>query len=84
MPVPHWYCLLLAVEPARQRRGIGGALLRSIQARAAAAGVAFYLETDVPENVPYYEGHGFRVVESWRMPALGDAPVWALRWDPRG
>ncbi|MDQ3870061.1 MAG: GNAT family N-acetyltransferase [Chloroflexota bacterium] len=82
MPTPHWYCLLLAVEPAQQRQGIGGALLRYVQARAAAARVPFYLETDVPENVGYYEGHGFSVVESWPVPALGGARTWGLRWEP--
>jgi GNAT superfamily N-acetyltransferase len=84
MPTPHWYCLLLAVEPARQRQGLGRAMLDAVKTRAATAGVPFYLETDVPQNVPYYEGHGFRVVESSRTPALGDAPWWALRWDPQG
>ena len=84
MPRPHWYCLLLAVEPAQQRQGIGGALVRFIQAQAAMANVPFYLETDVPDNVGYYEGHGFSIVESWPVPALGGAPTWGLRWDPAG
>jgi GNAT superfamily N-acetyltransferase len=84
MPTPHWYCLLLAVEPGRQRQGLGGAMLDHIKGRATAAGVPFYLETDVPQNVSYYERHGFRVVERQTTPALDDAPWWALRWDPRG
>ncbi len=84
MPGPHWYCLLLAVEPALQRQGIGGALVRFIQARAQAAGVPFYLETDVPGNVGYYERHGFAIAESWPVPALGGARTWGLRWDPPG
>lgn len=82
MPMPHWYLLILAVEPARQRQGIGGAMLRHIQSLAAAAGVPFYLETDVPGNVGYYEGHGFRVVEQWPVPAMDGAPTWGMCWDP--
>jgi GNAT superfamily N-acetyltransferase len=84
MPMPHWYCPILAVEPARQRQGVGSAMLGHIKARATAAGMPIYLETVVPGTVDYYEGHGFRVVESHTTPELGNAPWWALRWDSPG
>jgi ribosomal protein S18 acetylase RimI-like enzyme len=81
MPTPHWYCLVLAVEPTRQRQGLGTAMLDHLKTQATGAGVPVYLETDVPQNVPYYEGQGFRVVERHTTPELGDAPWWGLRWD---
>jgi len=63
MPSPHWYLALLGVAPARQRQGIGGALLRPVLERADQAGLPCYLETFVFDNVPFYQRHGFRVVQ---------------------
>jgi len=83
MPGPHWYCLVFAVEPARQRQGIGGRLMRAIATRADAAGVPVYLETDVEANVEYYARHGFAVAATWAVASLNDAPCWALRRDPQ-
>jgi ribosomal protein S18 acetylase RimI-like enzyme len=38
VPGPHWYLLLLGVDPARQRKGLGTALVRAGLARAAGCG----------------------------------------------
>jgi len=71
----HWYLAILGVEPARQGRGLGRALLERFLAAVDAAGEAAYLETDRAENVPFYTGAGFRVRE--RVCVLG-VPVWLL------
>jgi len=70
---PHWYLYAIGVDPAHQRQGAGGALLRSRLTRVDADGAAAYLESSKTENIPVYEHFGFRVVE---IPALpGGVPV---------
>lgn len=44
-PGRHWYLLVLGVEPASQERGIGGALLEPVLARADAGETPCYQET---------------------------------------
>jgi GNAT superfamily N-acetyltransferase len=66
---PHWHVGPVAVEPDRQGRGIGGALLE--ECCRTTAGTLAYLETDKPVNVAFYERHGFVV--------RGEAPVVGVR-----
>ena len=77
-PQPHWYLWAIGVDPPSQRRGIGSLLIEPILARADADGVACYLETDAPDNLTFYQKHGFRVVDEARVPKL-DVLVWAMR-----
>ena len=56
--------LLLAVDPARRRAGLGGALLRAVEADCAARGVR-KLHLEVRSNNPalrLYTGRGFTQV----------------------
>lgn len=59
---PHWYLPLIGVDPARQGRGVGSALMRHALKRADAAAVPAYLESSNPRNVPFYQRHGFEVL----------------------
>jgi ribosomal protein S18 acetylase RimI-like enzyme len=56
---PHWYLPLIGVDPARQNRGLGSALLRHALALCDKAGLPAYLESSNPANIPLYERHGF-------------------------
>jgi ribosomal protein S18 acetylase RimI-like enzyme len=67
----------LGVEPDRQRQGVGGALLEAACARCAASGGLCALETEVPENVRFYEGHGFRVIRTETIEPIG-VRAWIL------
>ena len=78
---PHWYLSVLGTDPEHQKSGIGSALLRSVLARCDAEGAAAYLEASRPENVPYYERHGFEVVGEFRLPK--GPPVWRMSYAPR-
>ena len=79
-PGRHYYLLLLGVAPSHQRGGIGAALLREGLRRADAEHVASYLETMGETNIPYYERHGFRVVEEMHP---GEGPdTWAMVREP--
>ena len=73
---PHFYVSVLTVDPPHQRIGLGGRALRELLLKCDAVKVAAHLETARPENVSYYEGFGFRVVEQM---TLGDCPpLWIM------
>ena len=59
---PHWYLSMIGVDPARQGQGLGSAVLKAGLARCDADGVAAYLESSNPKNIPLYERHGFEVM----------------------
>jgi ribosomal protein S18 acetylase RimI-like enzyme len=64
---PHWYLPMIGVEPARQGKGLGAALLRAALLRVDAEGLSAYLESTNPRNVPLYERHGFEVIGEIRV-----------------
>lgn len=79
---PHWYLSILGADPARQKSGVGSALLRPVLRRCDREGRAAYLEASRIENVPYYERFGFEVVAPLAMPA-GGPTVYRMKRAPR-
>lgn len=79
---PHWYAMVLGVEPAMQGLGLGSGLLEAILPRADAAGAPCYLETCNPRNVGFYRRHGFRVLREGREPKSG-LDYWTFLREPR-
>lgn len=77
----HWYLSVLGTDPSHQGRGVGSALMAPTLARCDAEGVLAYLESSRPENVPFYERHGFVVTEEIPMPEGPSA--WGMRREPR-
>ncbi len=62
-------------SPALQRQGIATRLLRPMLARADAAGLPCYLETENAANIGVYQRHGFHVVGE---DAVSSGPhIWA-------
>lgn len=70
--VPHWYLPLIGVDPARQGRGTGDALMRHATARCDRDGVPAYLESSNPRNIPLYQRHGFEILGTIQV---GSSPV---------
>ena len=70
-PQKHWYLFVLGVEPSSQGRGIGGALMKPVLARADADGIPCYLETQYGRNSSFYGKYGFEVVEEGVVPNGG-------------
>ena len=68
---PHWYLPLIGVDPARQGRGLGSALLKHTLRLCDAQGLPAHLESSNPRNTPLYQRHGFEVVGEIRP---GDFP----------
>jgi GNAT superfamily N-acetyltransferase len=65
---PHWYLAILGTDPPWQGRGLASAVLAPVLARCDAEGTSAYLETATPENVPFYEHHGFVVTGEVTLP----------------
>jgi ribosomal protein S18 acetylase RimI-like enzyme len=80
-PLPHWYLAVLGTDPRFQGSGVGSALLAPILERCDADRIPAYLESSKQENVPFYERHGFRVLDEL---VFRDGPtVWRMQRDPR-
>ena len=73
----HWYLMLLAVDPAVQRRGAGGMLVEHGLGFANSEGVGAYLETQKEENLAYYRRFGFELSETLR-PLVGGPPYYTM------
>ena len=67
----HWYLEAMGVDPAHQRRGLGGQLIEPALEIADRDQVECYLETARPENVDYYARYGF-VVENRSLQVVPD------------
>lgn len=79
---PHWYLMLLGVDPPRQGQGLGGVLMSDVLRRADSAGQDAYLETQKARNVPFYRKHGFDVVENFRCHGGRGPETWTMRRRP--
>jgi ribosomal protein S18 acetylase RimI-like enzyme len=75
---PHWYLAIIGVDPSQKGRGVGAALLRSRLARCDKEGMAAYLESSNPQNVPLYEHFGFQVTGELDLPK--GAPTVTTMW----
>lgn len=69
---PHWYLPLIGTDPMRQGQGIGSALMQHALVRCDRDGVAAYLESSNPLNIPLYRRHGFDILGTIQ---IGSSPV---------
>jgi ribosomal protein S18 acetylase RimI-like enzyme len=79
MTDPHWHLVMLGVEPARQRLGLGAALVHHGLARADADRLPSFVQTEDARNAAFYGKLGFETVEyvSPQDEPLG-VPVWLM------
>ena len=77
VPEPHWYLMILGVDPPHQGQHVGSTLIQSTLARADADARRCYLETVKPRNVPFYRKHGFEVLEEADLEG-GGPHVWMM------
>ena len=59
---PHWYLPLIGVDPARQGRGYGDALMTHALQRCDRERALAYLESTNPRNITLYQRHGFKAL----------------------
>ncbi len=82
MPGDHWYLMIIGVDPPRQGQGVGSALMAPVLAKADESRLPCYLETDKPEDVVFYQKHGFEVVE--KLSLKDSPPFWTMARAHRG
>ncbi len=76
LPEPHWHVGPVGVEPGFQGMGLGRAAMRHLCEEFDQHHRLAWLETDKPENVRFYIGLGFEVVEE--VPMLSSR-FWFMR-----
>ena len=78
---PHMYLALLGVDPSAQGKGIGKQLLQPRLDHCDENGFPVYLETQKPENLPFYERFGFKVRDTV---SFDKSPtIWSMWRNPR-
>lgn len=77
VPSPHWYLLVLGIDPVFQGEGLGGGLVLPMLARADVTRHSIYLETTNPRNLPFYQKHGFEPRFHERL-GPGGPTVWYM------
>lgn len=58
----HWYLPQIGVDPTAQGKGLGAELMRFALARCDQEEALAYLEASKPQNIPFYQRHGFGVI----------------------
>jgi ribosomal protein S18 acetylase RimI-like enzyme len=81
-PEPHWYLMVVGVDPEFQGHGLGSALVREGLALADRASQPCYLETSAPRNLALYQRLGFVVLEEATL-GKGGPKAWAMRREPQ-
>src|SRR5262249_28789734 len=79
---PHWYLMLLGVEPSDRGQFIGGALIDPVLSRADSDALPCYLETFNSANLPFYKKRGFRIIGGGKIPR-GGPDFWAMMRAPQ-
>jgi ribosomal protein S18 acetylase RimI-like enzyme len=79
----HYYLAFVGVEPDRQGRGIGTALMRPVLERCDRQGLPAYLEATTRRNLACYQRQGFEVSEEFSFPK-GGPPSWRMWRESRG
>jgi ribosomal protein S18 acetylase RimI-like enzyme len=59
---PHWYLPLMGVDPSKQGKGLGSALLQYMLIQLDREKNIAYLESSNPRNISLYKRHGFELL----------------------
>lgn len=76
---PHYYLFVIGVDPKRQGKGVGRALLEHLAKQADHAHVPCYLETDKRENVKLYRKHGYEVENEDVLKMAVPLRMWTMK-----
>jgi ribosomal protein S18 acetylase RimI-like enzyme len=78
---PHYYLEYLGVEPDKQGKAVGSALMQTLARLSDEAQVGCYLENANPRNVVFYQRFGFQVMQSKEIINI---PSWFMWRPPQG
>jgi ribosomal protein S18 acetylase RimI-like enzyme len=79
-PEPHWYTMVIGVDPAFWGSGYGKALMQTVINKAQKRKTNIYLETAAPDNIPFYTGLGFKIIRELTDP-VSKLPLWTFKKD---
>lgn len=79
---PHYYLFLIGALPENKGQGVGSALMAHVLRKCDEENMPAYLENSKRENLAFYQGHGFEVVDEIRF-ASSAPPVWLMWRVPR-
>lgn len=72
----HWYLAVLGTDPNAQRTGLASAVLKPVLDRCDRERLPAYLESSKASNIPFYNKHGFEVVDELVIP--GGPSLWPM------
>lgn len=79
---PHYYLFAIGVLPEAKGKGLGTGLISQVLRTCDEERMPAYLENSKEENLPFYQGHGFKVVEEVQI-SNSSPPLWLMWRDPR-
>ena len=75
---PHWYLEAIGTVPEARGQGIGPTVLTPVLDRCDNEKLPAYLESSNPQNIPFYERHGFVKMPLFELPP--GCPVITPMW----
>jgi ribosomal protein S18 acetylase RimI-like enzyme len=78
---PHWHLPLMGVDPLKQSKGFGSALMQHALVQCDRDNKLAYLESSSPRSVPFYKRHGFEVLGT--IQRRGSPPIFPMLRRPR-
>jgi ribosomal protein S18 acetylase RimI-like enzyme len=77
-PEPHWYTMVIGVDPAFKGLGYGRAMMQHVIEKAQKDRVSVYLETAQPSNIHFYTRLGFKIMQELTDP-VSRLPLWTFK-----
>ena len=74
---PFYYIFAIGARKSARGKGYGTALMKRCIEIAEADDMPIYLENSKQENLRFYEGHGFEVIEKITL-GKGSPPMWLM------
>lgn len=78
---PHYYLFAVGALPECTGQGIGTALMKHVLKMCDEQSTPAYLENSKAENLAFYEGHGFKVIQEISF-AKAAPPLWLMWREP--
>ena len=78
---PHWYLPFIGIDPTKQGKGYGGALIKHALIPCDRDHTLAYLESSNPKNIPLYQRHGFKLLGTIQVGT--SPPIFPMLRTPR-
>lgn len=80
-PIPHVYLFAIAVDPRFQGQGLGKRVMAPMLRYCDEHGLPAFLENSKAQNLAFYRGRGFEVIEDFDVDGKG-LPMWLMLRQP--